>query len=102
MRRDGLAPFAAWKSRMRDDQRHLVLFAVGGSPFCMEQVGAVVIAMVGSQDDDRLRREAESLQLVEHRRDISVHVAQAVKIEVMALVPTPFVRRGNPANQGVV
>ena len=63
---------------------------------------AVEIAVIGSENNDCIRGELESIELFENSCDVTIHVSQAVKIEIVSLAPTPFFLSGNSADQGVV
>ena len=53
--------------RMRDDQRDVVLLAVGDRALRVQLVGAVHVAVVGGEDDDRPVGQARGIELGEHR-----------------------------------
>ena len=53
VRRHGPALLAAGVARVSDDQRHVVLLSVGGRALGVELMGAVHVAVIGSEDDDR-------------------------------------------------
>src|SRR5215467_1901152 len=102
MRSDALATSATRIGGVRHNQRHMVLFTVGSSALCVEPVRAVEIAVIGSENNNCVRRELEGIELVENSCDTAIHIPQAVEIVVMSFAPTPpFIGR-NPADQRVV
>ncbi len=96
------AVLATGECRVRHDQRHVVLLAVGAGALAGQLVRAAEFAVVRGQNDDGVGSEAAILQLIEHRHDVAVDVAQRVEIEVVPLAPAPCILDRDRAGQCVV
>jgi hypothetical protein len=54
---------------------------------------AVHVTVIGGEDDDGSVREAGSVELGQHGRDVAIDVAQAVQVVVVAPAPARFLVR---------
>ncbi len=70
--------------RMAHDQRHADGLLVDVRAFAEHAaVRAAALAMVGGHDDDRIAREVELFDGVQHRADVLIDVADAVEVVVL-------------------
>src|SRR5262245_9541924 len=102
MRSDALAMSATRIGGVRHNQRHMVLFTVRSSALCVEPVRAIEITVIGSENNNCVRRKLEGIELVENTCDTAVHIPQAVETERMSFAPTPHLPRRHPADKRVV
>lgn len=81
--------------------RDVVLLAIGDRALGMELMGAVHVAVIGSQDHDGPVPETGGVQLRQHRRDVAVYIAQTIQIVVVAPAPASILVR-NLADERIV
>ena len=100
--RDGPAAPAPGVARVYEDQRHLVLLAVGGRALAVQPVRAVEVTVIGREHDDRVRSQSERVERVQQRHQVAVGVAQAVQVVVVPPAPPPCLVLVDAADQAVV
>src|SRR5215472_17389385 len=93
-----LPPRASW---VHNDQGDIVLFPIRGRALGMQTVRAIEVAVVRSQHDNRLSGELQSIEFVQYRGDVPIHIAEGVQVDVVALLPAP-VLIGDVSDQCVV